>query len=167
MPYISVVPLQVPETKGMGQELRLDRRSFVGMGLKTLAALAAAPTASALVAGCGGGKEDPKPSPAAPAPSGGAAKPDAAPAAPERKPPAPTASPDAAGEQTLVTEVEAMRPTVQALQYVSASAKPDQLCSNCLFYTAAQDGRGKCQLFTQGVVAEGGWCSSWSAKPSA
>jgi hypothetical protein len=118
-------------------------------------------------AGCGGGDEVSKPSPAAPAPSAGAAKPDAAPAASERKPPAPTASPDAAGEQPLVTEVEAMRPTVQALQYANASTKPDQICSNCLFYTAADGGRGKCPLFAQGVVAERGWCSSWSAKPSA
>jgi hypothetical protein len=154
-------------TKGKDEALRLDRRSFVGMALQAVAALAALPTASALLAGCGDGEEVSKPSPATPAPSGGAVKPDPAPAAPEPKPPAPATSPGATGQQRLVTEIEAMRPTLQALQYTNASARPDQQCSNCLFYTAAEGGRGKCQLFTQGVVAERGWCSSWSAKPSA
>jgi hypothetical protein len=145
----------------------LDRRAFVGMGLRTLGTIAALPTAAALLAGCGGGEEAAKPSPSAPAAKGGTAKPDAAPAAPEPKPAAPATPPADAGARTLVTEVEAMRPTVEALQYVSASTRPDQHCSNCLFYTAAEGGLGKCQLFLQGYVEERGWCSSWSARPSA
>jgi len=146
---------------------RLDRRSFLGMGFQTVAALSALPTVSALLSGCGSGEEGSKPSPSAPSPGSGAAKPGAAPVAPEQKPPAPAAAPADGGERMLVTEVEAMRPTVQALQYVSASTKPDQQCSSCLFYTAAEGGLGKCQLFPQGYVAERGWCSSWAAKPAA
>jgi hypothetical protein len=57
-----------------------------------------------------------------------------------------------------------MAPTVQALQYVHQSAKPDQKCSNCMFFTAEGGGLGKCQLFAQGYVEETGWCSSWTAK---
>jgi hypothetical protein len=146
---------------------RLDRRAFVGIGLRTLGTIASLPTAAALLAGCGGGEETAKPSPSAPAAKDGTAMPDAAPAAPEPKPAAPAASPADAGARTLVTEVEAMRPTVEALQYVKESTRPDQQCSNCLFYTAAEGGLGKCQLFLQGYVDERGWCSSWSARPSA
>ena len=60
-----------------------------------------------------------------------------------------------------------MRPTVQAHQYVKESTPPDQQWSNCLFYTAADGGLGKCQLFPQDYVAERGWCSSWAVKPGA
>jgi hypothetical protein len=145
---------------------RMDRRSFITMGFKTVGALAALPTASALLSGCGGGEETSKPSSSAPQ-KGSAAKPDAAPVAPQPKAPEPAAAPAEGGERALVTEVEAMRPTAQALKYTSESTQPDQHCSNCLFYTAADGGLGKCQLFPQGYVAERGWCSSWSAKPAA
>jgi hypothetical protein len=67
--------------------------------------------------------------------------------------------------EELVTEVEAMKPTVAALQYVHKSTKPDQSCSNCQFFTAAsEEGRGKCQLFPQGQVESTGWCMSWTKK---
>ena len=145
----------------------MDRRSFLTMGFKTVGAFAALPTASALLSGCGGGEEASKPSPSAPAAEGDAAKPDAAPVAPEPKAPEPAVAPAESGERALVTEVEAMRPTAQALKYTSESTRPDQQCSSCLFYTAAGGGLGKCQLFPQGYVAERGWCSSWSAKPAA
>jgi len=69
----------------------------------------------------------------------------------------------AEGEK-LVTEVPAMAATVQALQYKTVSDKPDQNCANCQFYTAGSGGTGKCQLFTQGLVAEKGWCMSWTKK---
>ena len=65
----------------------------------------------------------------------------------------------------LVTEVEAMKPTVEALQYIHESAKPDQTCKNCQFYTLQGDGAtGKCQLFPVGLVAAEGWCASWAKK---
>ncbi len=66
--------------------------------------------------------------------------------------------------EDLVTDIEAVKPTVAALQYVHESAKPDQNCLNCQFYTAGEGGAGKCQLFPQGLVKEGGWCMSWTKK---
>ena len=53
---------------------------------------------------------------------------------------------------------------VSALQYVNESAKADQRCDNCQLYTAGEGGKGKCQLFPVGLVASGGWCSSWAQK---
>jgi hypothetical protein len=70
----------------------------------------------------------------------------------------------ARAEDEMVTEVEAMKPTVQALQYVSESTKPDQSCKLCQFYTPVENGKGKCQLFVQGLVSENGWCMSWTKK---
>ena len=51
-----------------------------------------------------------------------------------------------------------------ALQYVDASPRPDQLCSNCRFYQALAGGSdcGGCQLFA-GPVAPGGYCTGWVA----
>jgi len=69
-----------------------------------------------------------------------------------------------AADEKLVTETPAMAPTVQALQYRIVSDKPDQNCANCQFYTAGTGGTGKCQLFVQGLVAEKGWCMSWTKK---
>jgi hypothetical protein len=69
-----------------------------------------------------------------------------------------------AEEEKLVTETPAVAATVQALQYRSVSDKPDQHCSNCQFFTATAGGRGKCQLFVQGLVEEKGWCMSWTKK---
>src|SRR5262245_32848738 len=69
-----------------------------------------------------------------------------------------------AEEEKLVTEIPAVAATVQALQYRVKSEKPDQSCSNCQFFTATSGGRGKCQLFVQGVVDEKGWCMSWTKK---
>jgi hypothetical protein len=69
-----------------------------------------------------------------------------------------------AEEEKLVTEIPAVAATVQALQYTNQSEKPDQSCANCQFYTPASGGRGKCQLFVQGLVAEKGWCMSWTKK---
>jgi hypothetical protein len=74
------------------------------------------------------------------------------------------AKPAFAEEEKLVTEIPAVAATVQALQYKTQSDKPDQNCKNCQFYTAGAGGKGKCQLFTQGLVAEAGWCMSWTKK---
>ena len=69
-----------------------------------------------------------------------------------------------AEEETLVTATPAVAATVQALQYRIKSDKPDQSCSNCQFFTPTSGGRGKCQLFVQGLVDEKGWCMSWTKK---
>ena len=69
-----------------------------------------------------------------------------------------------AADEALITEIEANTPMIQALQYVTTTAKPDQKCGNCQLYTAGAGGKGKCQLFQQGVVVEGGWCMSWAQK---
>jgi hypothetical protein len=74
------------------------------------------------------------------------------------------ARPAWAEEEKLVTEIPAVAATVQALQYKVQSDKPDQNCKNCQFYTAGAGGKGKCQLFVQGLVAEAGWCMSWTKK---
>jgi len=66
----------------------------------------------------------------------------------------------------LVTEIPANAPTLRAVGYVERSAKPGQQCGNCVLYQPGADGRGKCGLFAQGLVAEQGWCSSWVGKPS-
>lgn len=68
------------------------------------------------------------------------------------------------GDAKLVTEIPAMQPTVDALKYTHQSTTEGQRCDNCQFYTAQGGGRGKCQLFTQGLVEAEGWCSSWTKK---
>ena len=65
-----------------------------------------------------------------------------------------------------VTEFEANKPVLSAVQYVEKSAKEGQICSGCILYTAGSDGRGKCTLFQQGTVNANGWCTSWAAKPA-
>ena len=74
----------------------------------------------------------------------------------------------ARAEGTLVTEMD--DPTaasmVSALGYVNESTTEGQNCANCLFYEATADGKGKCQLIPVpgALVADGGWCTSYSAK---
>ncbi|MDP6075436.1 MAG: high-potential iron-sulfur protein [Myxococcota bacterium] len=137
-------------------ESRVDRRGFVGIGLRAVAAVFALPAAASLLASCGNGEQ-----PAAPqAPSPPKA---AAPAAP----PVPAASPPGGGTEQLITEIAGSAAMVQALQYVNQSAKPDQNCGNCQLYTAQSGGVGKCQLFATGLVKEAGWCASWAAKVTA
>lgn len=54
-----------------------------------------------------------------------------------------------------------------ALGYVAESPNPNQVCSNCRFYTQPQgdDVCGGCTLFA-GPVNPGGYCNSWAAMPS-
>jgi len=42
--------------------------------------------------------------------------------------------------------------------------KAGQNCSNCNFYKSLNAKWGSCQLFTTGLVASKGWCSSWMKK---
>jgi hypothetical protein len=45
--------------------------------------------------------------------------------------------------------------------------KPDaknQFCENCALYTKLNEGWGRCQLITAGVVNAKGWCGSYSKK---
>jgi len=88
------------------------------------------------------------------------------PAAPP-EPAAGTPEPAPTGGDTgvnLVTEVLAMQASVAALQYVHQSARPDQRCGTCLFFSAGSAERGTCKLFAQGLVEAGGWCTSWQAR---
>jgi hypothetical protein len=138
---------------------RVDRREFVAIGVRTAAALGALPAASLVAAGCGSGEEPREPT--APAPS----RPPARPAeAPPPRAAAPSPAPAEAGAGQLVTEIAALAPLVSGLQYANESPKPDQNCAGCQLYTAGAGGRGKCQLFAQGVVKETGWCASWVAR---
>ena len=66
--------------------------------------------------------------------------------------------------EDLVTDIEANKVMVQALQSVSESTKEDQNCLNCQLFTPGEGGMGKCQLFQQGVVGEKAWCMSWAKK---
>jgi hypothetical protein len=70
-----------------------------------------------------------------------------------------------ASEDKLVTEIAENGMLVESLQYVNESKTEGQSCSTCMLFTAGAGGRGKCQLFQQGVVSEKGWCASWSKKP--
>ncbi len=175
-------------------ESRVDRRGFVGIGLRAVAAVFALPAAASLLASCGNGEQPAAPQapspppdrpaapqapspppdrPAAPAPSPPPDRP-AAPQAPSppkaaapAAPPVPAASPPGGGTEQLITEIAGSAAMVQALQYVNQSAKPDQNCGNCQLYTAQSGGVGKCQLFATGLVKEAGWCASWAAKVTA
>ena len=79
-----------------------------------------------------------------------------------------TARADSHGK--LVTEIddENVKVLVESLQYTNESTTEGQNCANCMLYTAAEGGRGKCTLFAaapDAYVAEKGWCASWSKKP--
>jgi len=152
----------------------VDRRRFCAIGVKTAAAIVALPAASLVNTACGGSdesgtssagsSESPMPEPskaAAPAPT--PPKPTEAPA-PAEPMEAPAPEPASGGEGQLVTEVAAVATLVNTLQYTNASEKPDQRCATCQLYTPQSGGRGKCQLFVQGLVKETGWCTSWIKK---
>jgi hypothetical protein len=154
----------------------LDRRELLGIGLRTAGALCMLPAASLALAGCGSEPADPGPTatpaatpepPASAEPAAAKPEPPSA-AAPPAPAPAPEPAPAAAAtdDRRLVTEIASAAPLVSGLQYVDESAKSDQRCGNCQLYTAGSDGRGKCQLFQQGLVKESGWCLSWVAKIS-
>lgn len=70
----------------------------------------------------------------------------------------------ARAEEKLLVDLPDQAFMVQALQYVSVSAKPDQNCTNCQFYTPGEGGTGKCQLIPVGLVSDGGWCMSYVKK---
>ncbi len=145
----------------------LERRRFLRLGALAVVAL---PSVPALLAACGpsdgsGGSTAPAPASPAKEAEGARATSPAAPAAPAPRPSEPAApAPPAGGETRLVTEVPANAGQVQALQYVNETAKPDQHCGNCIFYTPQGDEMGRCQLFAQGVVKSTGWCRSWQRK---
>ncbi|MDJ0868366.1 MAG: high-potential iron-sulfur protein [Myxococcota bacterium] len=72
----------------------------------------------------------------------------------------------AAESDALVGEYPENAPIIAGVQYVDVSAKEGQYCSGCLLYQAGgPEGRGKCPLFAKGLVADQGWCVSWSKKP--
>lgn len=40
----------------------------------------------------------------------------------------------------------------------------NQFCKHCAQYTKLNDGWGKCNIISAGVVSSIGWCSAWSQK---
>ena len=76
--------------------------------------------------------------------------------------PAP-AGPIDCSDITALTDAE--KKTRADLQYVEASAKPDQSCTNCEQYAAAADAAtcGACTL-VPGPINPTGWCLSWVQK---
>ncbi|MGQ7843986.1 high-potential iron-sulfur protein [Granulosicoccus sp. 3-233] len=53
----------------------------------------------------------------------------------------------------------------QALQYVSETEIPEQMCSNCTLYTGAEgEDKGPCPLFPGSSVMAAGWCSAYVPK---
>lgn len=40
----------------------------------------------------------------------------------------------------------------------------NQFCKSCSLYTSVNEGWGKCQMLTTGLVAADGWCGSWNKK---
>lgn len=149
---------------------RTSRREFLRTGLAATLALPAAPALlAAALSGCGSAEQGQPGKPAEP-PAPPAKPPVPAPEpSPPAQPPAPPTTGGAAppGEGELVTEMPAMATLVASLQYVHRTSIPEQRCQGCQFYTAGQGDRGRCQLFTQGLVAAQGWCASWTKKISA
>ncbi|MCW7493569.1 high-potential iron-sulfur protein [Leptospira sp. 2 VSF19] len=43
------------------------------------------------------------------------------------------------------------------------SAK-NQFCKHCAQYTKLNEGWGKCNIITAGIVSSNGWCSAWSQR---
>ena len=145
---------------------RVHRREFLGVGTRTAVVLGTLPMASLLV-GCGAdgeradgaaGRAPANPRPEAATEPRAEAKP--------RPAPAPASTTGEEDPNRLVTELASAAAIVNVIQYVNQSPKPDQNCANCQLYTAVSGGRGKCQLFAKGLVAEMGWCASWVAKAS-
>ena len=61
--------------------------------------------------------------------------------------------------------VDPKDPQAKALEYVHASPKPEQLCSNCQLYTGEQGAEwGPCAIFPGKGVNANGWCKSWVKK---
>ena len=71
-----------------------------------------------------------------------------------------------ADSNALVTELPEHAALITALKYVNESTTAGQNCSGCILYTAGEGGKGKCTLFTTGMVSEKGWCASWAKKPA-
>ncbi len=141
-----------------------SRRDFLRVALAAPLALPVVGATLASLLGCGGQEESA--APAGSAPMGKAPAP-APPAGGQAAAPAAPAAPAAgADEGKLVTEIPENAQLVAQLQYVGQSQKQGQNCANCLFYTAEGGGQGKCQLFARGLVAENGWCASWTQKPA-
>ncbi len=73
-------------------------------------------------------------------------------------------------------EVPASDPVATAIGYVGDVSKVDkakypqykagQDCSKCALYVASNEGWGKCQMITTGLVKAGGWCGSFNPKPA-
>lgn len=97
-----------------------------------------------------------------------AAKPAAkAPAAPKKDVPLPAGATMASESDPVASAIgykhdpKNLDPA-RAAQLKKAGGKQD--CANCALYIPSNEGWGKCQMITNGLVAAGGWCGSWSKK---
>lgn len=126
-----------------------SRREFlaVATGLGVIAG-------SALLAGCGGKKEEGGEKKAA----GGEKKAAGA----EKKA---AAAGNACDDVSKLSDAEKTMRT--SLKYTSKSPNPEQICKNCVLYQPAAAGApcGGCSV-VKGPIAPEGWCSSWAKKPA-
>lgn len=76
---------------------------------------------------------------------------------------------NAVAETDPVASAIGYRANVKDIDYTKypQRKKPEaknQDCKSCSLYVAVNEGWGKCQMLTSGVVAAEGWCGSWSKK---
>ena len=89
-------------------------------------------------------------------------------AAPKKTVPLPAGA-QAVSESDAVASAIGFRHDVSKVDFAKypqrkkADAK-NQFCKNCALYTAQNEGWGKCQMLTNGLVNADGWCGSWNKK---
>lgn len=76
------------------------------------------------------------------------------------------------------TQVSESDPTARALGFHHDSKQTDftlymdrkkpsaknQVCKHCIQFTKLNDGWGKCNIISAGIVSSSGWCSAWTSK---
>ncbi|MGE4233656.1 MAG: high-potential iron-sulfur protein [Bacteriovoracia bacterium] len=65
---------------------------------------------------------------------------------------------------TLGYHVDASKVDTKKWPRKAAADAKNQFCNNCMFYQKQNDKLGKCQIFTNRLVASKGWCNSWTKK---
>ena len=87
----------------------------------------------------------------------------------DKKPVALPPGQEAVLETDPVASAIGYHPDIKLIDYKKypARKKPDaknQFCKSCALYTPVNEGWGKCQMLTNGLVASEGWCGSWNKK---
>ena len=75
----------------------------------------------------------------------------------------------AAADSDAIVQALGYKPDIKKLDYSKypQRKKPDaknQFCKNCALDTPSNDGWGKCQMITNGLVKATGWCGSYNKK---